>query len=177
MLDYQRGKIYKIQCHKTGKQYIGSTTCRLLCQRLASHCESYLKHSTGTERRGSYTTSFEILKGGDYSISLLQSYPCSCKDELLQRERHYIERMDCVNRNVPGRTKQEYKRDKCAETRKKNEEYLQTAGAKAKQKKSKERYESSEKAIQGRAYRVKMKQEWGDRYCNSLQHICWDVFK
>ena len=29
MLDYQRGKIYKIQCHETGKQYIGSTTCRL----------------------------------------------------------------------------------------------------------------------------------------------------
>ena len=88
-----------------------------------------------------------------------------------------IERMDCVNRNVPGRTKREYKRDKCAETRKKNEEYLQTAEAKAKQKKSKQRYESSEKAIEGRAYRVKMKQEWGDRYCNSLQHICWDVFK
>ena len=146
MLDYQRGKIYKIQCHKTGKQYIGSTTCRLLCQRLASHCESYLKHSTGY---GSYTTSFEILKGGDYSISLMQSYPCSCKDELLQRERHYIERMDCVNRNVPGRTKQEYKRDKCAKTRKKNEEYLQTAEAKAKQKKSKQLYETSEKAIQG----------------------------
>ena len=174
MLDYQRGKIYKIQCHKTGKQYIGSTTRRLLCQRLASHCESYLKHRHGY---GSYTTSFEILKGGDYSISLIQCYPCSCKDELLQRERHYIERMDCVNRNIPGRTKQEYKRDKCAETRKKNEEYLQTAEAKAKQKKSKQLYESSEKAIEGRAYRVKMKQEWGDRYCNSLQHICWDVFK
>ena len=54
---------------------------------------------------------------------------------------------------------------------------LQTAEAKAKQKKSKQLYESSEKAIEGRAYRVKMKQEWGDRYCNSLQHICWDVFK
>ena len=38
-------------------------------------------------------------------------------------------------------------------------------------------YESSEKAQIGRAYRVRMKQEWGDRYCNSLQHICWDVFK
>jgi hypothetical protein len=58
-----------------------------------------------------------------------------------------------------------------------NQEYHQTAAAKEKQKKSKQRYESSEKAQIGRAYRVSMKQEWGDRYCNSLQHICWDVFK
>ena len=174
MRDYQLGKIYKIQCHKTGKQYIGSTTCRLLCQRLSSHYESFLKHQRGY---GSYTTSFEILKGDNYSIYLLEKFPCSCKDELIQRERHYVETMDCVNRNVPGRTKQEYNRDKCADRRLENEKYHQTAGAKEKQKKSKQRYESSEKAIQGRAYRVRMKQEWGDRYCNSLQHICWDVFK
>ena len=174
MRDYQRGKIYKIECHKTGKQYIGSTTCRLLCQRLASHYESYLKHSQGY---GSYTTSFEILDGGSFSIYLLERFPCSCKDELIQRERHYVETMDCVNRNIPGRTKQEYNRDKCAERRLVNEEYHQTAAAKEKQKKSKQRYESSEKAQIGRAYRVSMKQEWGERYCNSLQHISWDVFK
>ena len=174
MRDYQRGKIYKIQCHKTGKQYIGSTTCRLLCQRLGSHCESYLKHSQGY---GSYTTSFEILEGESFSIYLLERFPCSSKDELIQRERHYVETMVCVNRNIPGRTKQEYNRDKCAERRLANQEYHKTAVVKAIQKQCKQRYEATEKAQLGRAFRVRMKQEWGDRYCNSLQHICWDVFK
>ena len=174
MRDYQRGKIYRIKCHETGKQYIGSTTCRLLCQRLSSHYESFLKHQRGY---GSYTISFEILKGGKFSIYLLEKFPCSCKDELIQRESHYVETMECVNKVVPGRSKQEYNRDKCDKRRLENEKYHQTAGAKEKQKKSKQRYESSEKAIQGRAYRDKMKYEWGDRYCNSLQHICWDVFK
>ena len=173
MRDYQQGKIYRIQCRKTGKQYIGSTTL-CLQDRLASHLESYHNYNRGY---GSYTTSFALLKGGDFSIHLLDKHPCSCKDELTQRERYYIERMDCVNKVVPGRTRHEYNRDKCAERRQKNEEYLQTAGAKEKQKKSKQRYESTEKAMAGRAYRVKMKKEWGDRYCNSLQHICWDVFK
>jgi hypothetical protein len=40
-----------------------------------------------------YATSFSVLvEGNNYEIVLLESYPCSCKEELHARERWYIEK-------------------------------------------------------------------------------------
>jgi len=38
---------------------------------------------------------------------LVENYPCNSKDELLARERHYIENNECVNKYIPGRPKAE----------------------------------------------------------------------
>ena len=91
MPDYKNSKIYKIVCNTTGKIYIGSTTV-LLCKRLAGHVNAY--------RKGKYTSSKEILDGGNYSIVLIENMECDTKEQLLQKERHYIESIECVNKIV-----------------------------------------------------------------------------
>ena len=58
-----------------------------------------------------YTTSYEILKNGNYDIILIELYPCDSKDILQSRERFYIELNNCVNKYIPGRTNKEYKQD------------------------------------------------------------------
>ena len=97
MINYQNAKIYKIVCNNTGKQYIGSTVQNRLSSRLATHKNKKIGSSK------------EIIEGGNYSIILIENYPCNSKDELHKRERHYIETMECINHNIPSRTKEEYR--------------------------------------------------------------------
>ena len=53
-------------------------------------------------------TSFQIFDNNNYDIILIENYPCERKDELHARERYYIESLKCVNKQFPGRTKNEY---------------------------------------------------------------------
>lgn len=94
MPDYQNGKIYKIVCDTTNKVYYGSTTKKYLSSRLNTHKHAYLNNLN------SYTSRY-VLEGGNYSIILVENYPCNSKDELHQRERYYIENNNCVNRVNP----------------------------------------------------------------------------
>jgi len=94
MIDYQQGKIYKIECNVTGKVYIGSTCEPILARRLAGHITSYKRYLNGTSN---YVSSFKIFENGDYCIILLEKYPCDTKDELLARERHWCNELECVN--------------------------------------------------------------------------------
>jgi len=97
MVNYQLGKIYKIVCNETGEQYIGSTTQKMLCTRLAHHVSTKKCSSKG------------IIERGNYSMVLIENYPCSSKDELHKRERHFIETLDnCVNMVIPTRTRKEH---------------------------------------------------------------------
>ena len=66
-----------------------------------------MAHHRSDLKRGKYITSKYILELGDYEIVLLELYPCNSKDELHARERHYIEKLDCVNRLIPFRSKEE----------------------------------------------------------------------
>ena len=85
MLDYQNGKIYKITSQQTDDVYYGSTTLTLK-QRWSSHiCKIKLKYD-------------------DAKIELIELYPCSCKRELLIRERYYIENNKCINERLPSRS-------------------------------------------------------------------------
>jgi hypothetical protein len=84
--------------------YIGSTSKKYLSQRLTAHVSSYKRYLLGKTR---WISSFEIMKNNNYSILLLESYPCNDKDELTSRERYFIESMECVNKYIPNRTYQE----------------------------------------------------------------------
>ena len=97
MPNYQNGKIYRIVCNETGEQYIGSTT-QTLAQRLGQH----------TVRSSKKCKSWQIIERGNYAIVLIEEYPCVNKQQLGQRERHFIENMECVNKNIPTRTFKEY---------------------------------------------------------------------
>lgn len=102
--DYSQGKIYKITSDETEKIYIGSTTCEL-SKRLGNHNYDFKKWKKGKKR---YMTSFEIIKFRDAKIELLEDYPCQNSQELLEREKEYInEYEDVVNKVAPIVTAEE----------------------------------------------------------------------
>jgi len=106
---YNHSKIYKIVSPSTDKIYIGSTT-QTLAQRLGKHLGSF-KHYTIDDKR--YMTSFEIIKLGDYSIVLLEQCNFNNKQQLHEKEAHYIKQNinTCVNKYIPLRTDSEYRND------------------------------------------------------------------
>jgi hypothetical protein len=109
MNKYQDGKIYLIYSKKYPLIYYGSTT-RTLEDRLKEHerdCELFLNE------KGKYTSSFEIIKLGNYDILLIEDFPCNSKKDLLRREGEYIKQNFClcVNKKIAGRTNEEYVND------------------------------------------------------------------
>jgi hypothetical protein len=94
MVNYQNGKIYKIEDNTNGNVYIGSTCEKTLARRLAGHVGQYKLYLKG---KCYYVSSFDIIKNNDYKIVLIEKYQCESKDELFARERHYTNLMGCVN--------------------------------------------------------------------------------
>ena len=92
MPDYENGKIYKLTCAETCKVYIGSTTLALP-RRLSGH-----KSITSTN----ITRNFINPK-----IELIELYPCKTKQDLLWKEREWMEKTDCINQFLPIMTKDE----------------------------------------------------------------------
>ena len=105
---YNRGKIYAIRSHQTKNVYIGSSIDRL-SNRLACHKKNLKMYING---RYHYTTSYEIVKFEDCYIELIEDYKCNNKMELNRREGQVIrETLNCVNKNIAGRTNAEYYND------------------------------------------------------------------
>lgn len=102
MVNYGNGKVYRIVCDSTGKQYIGSTTASLSA-RLCQHLKLFKNANTCSSR--------EVIESGNYSIVLIEDFPCVRKEQLLARERYYIETTHCVNKNIPLRTQHEWYMD------------------------------------------------------------------
>jgi len=107
MPNYQNGKIYSLRSHQTDDIYIGSTT-QSLAVRKAGHRDNYKKHLNG---KYPFTTSFNIIKFDDCYIELMENYQCNSRNELERREGQLIREMDCVNKNIAGRTPKEYRDD------------------------------------------------------------------
>ena len=106
MVNYNLGKIYKIVCNTTGLVYIGSTCEPTLARRLVGHRGKYSLYLKG---KCEYTTSYKTLENNNFEIVLIENYPCANKDELHKQERMNIENTECVNKQFPGRTKEEYR--------------------------------------------------------------------
>lgn len=101
-IDYMNGKIYKIVSNVTDQFYIGST-CQKLCQRLGKHRSNYSDWKKG---KCKFISSFSIFDTEDFDIVLIEYYPCENKEQLLMRERYWIEQLpECVNINNPIRLK------------------------------------------------------------------------
>lgn len=120
-------KIYKIYDNTNGNVYYGSTI-QPLSNRLASHRKDYKRYLEG---KTNYITSMEIIKNGNYCISLVEKFEYENKEELSTKERYYIENNECVNKVIPGRTIKEWGQDnkeKIAERQKQyredNKEYF-----------------------------------------------------
>ena len=113
MVNYQEGKIYKIYSTIDDSIcYVGSTTKKLLCQRMVEHRKDYRRWKEG--KRNDTVSSFNLFdKFGmeNCIIELLKLYPCNSKDELNRKEGEYIKSLNCVNRCIAGRTVQEQKKE------------------------------------------------------------------
>ena len=96
MPDYSKGKIYKLVSNNTDDFYVGSTT-QDLYDRRAGHIHMYNLY-TYHDKKCKYDTSFEIIKKGDSGIILIEDYSCNSREELQARERHWIEKLNCINK-------------------------------------------------------------------------------
>lgn len=100
---YNNGKIYKICCDEIPEVYIGSTTYPLN-KRWIAHKSNY---NSFQQNEYAHVRSFDILKYPSARIELIELYPCNNKNELLQREGHYIRISNSVNKQETGLTKKE----------------------------------------------------------------------
>ena len=121
-MDYQNGKIYRLVCNKTGLQYIGSTT-QPLYKRKSYHKKSY---NQWKKKKHNYVTSFKIVENGDYDIVLIEDCPCDNKEQLFQRERYWIETVDCVNKVIPTRSRKEHYEANREQFLEKRKQYYET---------------------------------------------------
>ena len=94
---YKNGKIYKIVCNETNEVYYGST--------IESLTDRIRKHNDKSCR------SRQIISRNNYYYKLIEDYSCNNKYELNTRERWYIENNNCINKQIPTRTKKEYRQD------------------------------------------------------------------
>ena len=110
MVNYQHGKIYSIRSYQTDLIYVGST-CSLLSKRFSHHKTVY-KNWVNDNSKVCYISSIEILKYSDAYIELICACPCNNKLELSREEGIHIRKTNnCVNKNIAGRTRQEYRID------------------------------------------------------------------
>jgi len=144
-INYKNGKIYKIEPiidHDEDDIYIGSTTKQYLSQRMTAHHRLYNQYKNN---KTNHTTSFLLFdKYGleNCNIILLELVEANSKDELHQREAHYIKTLKCVNKKIPLQTRNEYiesnkeiLKNRMKEYREQNKEQL-----KEKRKLNKDRY-------------------------------------
>ena len=104
---YENGKIYKIIDLAYTEQYFGSTI-QPLCARMALHRSEYKKKLNDGISRCSSFILFDKYTPHGCKIELVEEFPCSSKSELLKREGYYIQSNNCVNKQVAGRTHNEY---------------------------------------------------------------------
>ena len=103
-MGYDNGKIYVLRSNQTDNIYIGSTT-QPLYKRIHQHKKDFNRWKN--EKRN-YVTSFELMKYDDTYIELLELCPCDSKIELCRREGQLQREMNCVNKEIAGRTQKEW---------------------------------------------------------------------
>lgn len=146
MVNYKNGKIYKLVnsiCNE-GNCYYGSTCNELRIRKQQHKC----KYKLWKKRKMCFITSFKLFEE-DYEnvkIVLVEEFKCENKQQLLARERFYIENYKCLNRNVPGRTRKEHYNDNKRQIVCKHKEYYKKHKEKIAEK-ARKHYENNKEAI------------------------------
>ena len=134
MPDYNNGKIYEISCLDNDSVYIGSTTKQYLSDRLSDHVQQYKRMKF--QNKGTNVTSSVLIETETYSIKLLEKFPCKDKVELHTREKYWIQQnSNCVNKQLPLRTKEQYYQDNKDKIIAKSNERYQTKKVEIREKK------------------------------------------
>jgi len=129
MNKFSNGKIYKVVSPNHPKVYYGSTP-----QTLADRWTHHTSPNQGCSSK-------EIIDAGDAEILEIEPFPCTCKEELEDREAEFIENDwdGCVNKAIPGAIRRAggekaymKKRNHTPEAKAKRKAYAHTPEAKAK---------------------------------------------
>jgi hypothetical protein len=142
MRDYKQGKIYTIRCkYDDSLIYVGSTVERL-CVRMARH-----RASSKQDKCINFPLYQEVNKTNwdDWFIELYEDCPCESKEQLNKREGQIIREIATLNKQVAGRTKQEYYRDNCEKINEKKKQYHRDNAAYFNEKKKQYRRENAER--------------------------------
>lgn len=110
---YENGKIYQITDTGYNKCYIGSTV-EPLANRFSKHRYEY----NNLPNKG--LTSFLIFKEfgiQNCKIELIETFPCNNREELNAREGYHIRNTTCVNKQVAGRSDEQYRMEHKEQTR------------------------------------------------------------
>lgn len=103
MNKYEHGKIYKLVNDIDDDIYVGSTHHPLV-KRLSLH----RSHAKGKRRNCKVYGHLNEVGLENVRIELIEEYPCTCRKELEDRERYWIENLKpSLNKNMPSRTLEE----------------------------------------------------------------------
>lgn len=105
MSDYSQGKVYLIYIPGLEEYgYVGSTIQTLQ--------ERFKKHKEVAKNQHQYKFASCVLfdDGNEVCIKLLEDYPCETKQQLLEKEKFWLQQYpDAVNKNPPILTEEERK--------------------------------------------------------------------
>jgi len=88
-----KGLVYEIFCNQTGMRYIGSTIASLE-ERILQHIYHNKRYKLG---KTASCSSFQILDGGDYTVSILENVEYENVIELRVREQFFLETLNNIN--------------------------------------------------------------------------------
>ncbi len=111
---YNNSKIYKIEplCdYDEGDIYIGSTTKKYLCERMAEHRKDYKRWKDGKRNKVLSFVLFDKYGLENCQIVLIENVHAQTKDELFCKEAHYIRTLKNLNMCIPNRNAKEYYMD------------------------------------------------------------------
>jgi group I intron endonuclease len=152
---YANGKIYKLVNNVDDEFYVGST-CTTLAKRLYGHKSNATKQTSMRVYQHLNEIGWEYV-----NIVLIQEYPCENKMQLERRERYWIEEMKpTLNKNIPTRSKQEWRVVNADKERESNAKYRAEHLDKERERKAKYRVENAEKL---REYKAKYRAENADK--------------
>jgi hypothetical protein len=164
MVNYQHGKIYRLECGDL--IYIGSTTYQLSARKAKHKCDYIAGRTYRSVLLYQYAVENGLSLTEDIRIELIENYPCNSKEELNAIEGKYIRQYKeeyvekCVNKCIPGRTRKEryeQNKDKLLQQRK---EYYEDNKDKIAEHKKQFRKDNSEKlAEQGKVYYERNKEK------------------
>jgi hypothetical protein len=161
MPNYKLGKVYKIAPISGGEEgdvYIGSTALPRLSTRMATHRCSYKRWNEGKGGLVAVYKIFEKYEVHNCQITLIESISAETKEGLLACERKWIQLQACVNKNVAGRTRQQYNLD--------NQEHLNRACKQYYQDNREHRIRASKQYYQDNRERI---QQYRDQHADHKQ--------
>ena len=144
MSNYSNGKIYKVLNSIDNEVYVGST--------IEPICKRMWKHRYDSKRRVQYKLYEHMNKLGleHFYIELIEAYKCNSKEELLAKEGEWIRRVGTLNKQIAGRTKQQWEADEHERRMKQMKEYREQHEKELKEY-FKKRYEQNKDEINQRA--------------------------